>query len=300
VDQSSPYNLVVLLFGGAGILTGLYIFFRRWGQQRVVEDTPEARIRSAPQGYVKLSGRARPVDGTPLRAPLTGRSCVWWSYRVEHRGHHRMDDIPWRAGESGTSDQPFLLADENDQCLIDPQGAEVEASERKVWYGNSSDDVPLALMGGLNVGLGSDCRYSESILCEDAQLAIMGELRAISSSITNAVEDEAAVLLSQWKHDQKALLARFDLNHDGSIDAAEWEAARTAALAEAQRNRIQQPPQRRISTLGKPKSGQPFLIAAQSAAHLARTESRRAMAGLAIALLSLFVTCYAIAHGPGK
>ena len=297
MDQASPYYLSVLLFGGAGILTGLYIFFRRWGQQRLVEDTPEARIRSAPQGYVKLNGRARSMDGIPQRAPLSGRSCVWWSYRVERRQHHRLEGISWHARESGTSDQPFLLIDQNDQCQVDPQGAEVEPSERKVWYGDSPEDVPLALMGGLNVGFGADCRYIEAIICEDAQLAIMGEFRASTNSITNALEDEAAVLLDQWKHNQKALLTRFDVNHDGRIDAAEWEAARAAALTEARENRIQQAPQQRVSVLGKPGAGQPFLIAAQSAEQLARTERRRAISGLAIALLSLVITCYAIAHG---
>jgi len=292
----TPYDLAVLFFGSAGILTGLYIFFRRWHQQRLVEDTPEARIRSAPQGYVKLSGRARSMDGKPQRAPLSGRSCVWWTYQVEQRQNSRLPGISWLLSDSGTSDRPFLLIDQSDHCLVDPAGAEVEASDRKVWYGNSPDDVPLALFGGLNVGFGRNCRYVEAILSEDAQLAVLGEFRANTASMTNALEDEAAALLDQWKRDQPALLARFDGNHDGRVDAAEWEAARAAALTEARQNKIQQAPERRISVLAKPRGAKPFLIAARSAGQLARTEKGRAMAGLAIALLSLIVTCYAIAH----
>ena len=80
--QANPFYLAVAVGGGAGVLTGLYIFFRRWRQQRLVEDTPAARIRSAAQGYVRLSGRAQAADGKPLRAPLTGRRCVWWTYRI--------------------------------------------------------------------------------------------------------------------------------------------------------------------------------------------------------------------------
>lgn len=292
----NPYCLVAVLAGIAGILSGLYLFFRRWQQQRLVEDTPQVRVRSAPQGYVKLCGRARSANGKLLRAPLTGRACVWWTYRVQQRDNNRLRAISWGHSDSGTSDQPFLLIDQGDQCLIDPDGAEVEPSDRKVWYGNSPDDVPLALLGGLNVGLGTNCRYTEAILSEDAQLAVLGEFRANTGCAANALEDEAAVLLDQWKHDQPALLARFDANHDGHIDAGEWETARAAALTQAQHDRLHQAPERRIGVLAKPSRGRPLLIAAQSEGQLARTEGRRALAALALTLLSLLVTCYAIAH----
>jgi hypothetical protein len=297
VEQAlNPYCLVGICFGSAGMLTGLYLFFRRWRQQRLVEDTPQARIRSAPQGYVKLNGRARCADGNLLRAPLTGRRCVWWSYRIQQRRNNRPLGISWRNGDSATSDQPFLLTDQGDHCLVDPNGAEVEPSERKVWYGDAPDDVPLALQGGLNVGMGGNCRYTEAILSEDAQLSVLGEFRANTGSAANALEDEAAALLDQWKRDQPALLARFDSNHDGQIDAAEWETARAAALTQAQHNRLHQAPEQRIGVLSKPGAGKPFLIAAQSEAQLVGTERRRALAGLALTLISLVLTCLAIAH----
>ena len=294
--QANPFYLAVAVGGGAGVLTGLYIFFRRWRQQRLVEDTPAARIRSAAQGYVRLSGRAQAADGKPLRAPLTGRRCVWWTYRIQQRGRGAPDSIPWSHNNSGTSDQPFLLIDQNDHCVIDPDGAEVEPSDRKVWYGNSADDIPPALWGGFLFGFGQRYRYIEAILKEDDQLSVLGELRPAAGSATNTIADEAAALLSRWKQDQHALLARFDANHDGRIDAAEWEAARAAALIEAQQNMLQQPPEQRICVLAKPRDRQPFLIAALSAGQLARTERWRATAGLALTLLSLIVTCLAIAH----
>jgi len=50
--------------------------------------------------------------------------------------------------------------------------------------------------------------------------------------------------------------------------------------------------------LARPRGHQAFLIAAQSARQLARTEGRRALAGLALTLLSLVLTCHAIAHIP--
>ena len=125
---------------------------------------------------------------------------------------------------------------------------------------------------------------------------MLGELRADTHTVTDTIEDEAAALLNRWKQNQPALIARFDANHDGRIDAAEWEAARAAALAEARRSRLQEPPTARVCVLGKPRGHQPFLIAAQPPGQLTRTEGRRALAGLLLTLLSLLLTCHAIAH----
>jgi hypothetical protein len=288
------FYLLLAMFGSAGIAVGLHMFFRRWRQRRLLEDTPAAHIRSAAQGYVKLSGRARSVDGKPLRAPLTGRSCVWWSYRIEQRGRYNQVENLLRSHYRGNSDQPFLLIEQDDHCLVDPDGAEIEPSDRTVWYGNSADDIPPPRMAGFRFG--QSYRYVEAIVAEDAELSVLGEFRAHAGSVTNTVEDEAAALLSRWKQNQPALIARFDVNHDGVIDAAEWQAVRTAALAEAQGDRLQKAPEARSCVLARPRGHQPFLIAAQSARQLARTEGRRAVAGLMLTVLSLVVTCHAIAH----
>jgi hypothetical protein len=296
VNQAvNHFYLALATLGSAGIAVGMYMFFRRWKQRRLLEDTPAAHIRSAPQGYVKLSGRARSVDGKSLHAPLTGRGCVWWSYRIEQRGRNSRPAIVW-GNDCGTSDRRFLLVEQGDQCLIDPDGADIEPSNRKVWYGNSPDEIPPALLGGIAFGFGQSYRYVEAILTEDAELSVLGEFRADTGTVTNSIDDEAAALLNRWKQNQPALIARFDVNHDGVIDAAEWQAVRTAALAEAQGDRLQKAPEARSCVLARPRGHQPFLIAAQSARQLARTEGRRAVAGLMLTVLSLVVTCHAIAH----
>ena len=290
------FYLVLAVFGSAGIAAGVHMFFRRWRQRRLLEDTPTAHIRSAAQGYVKLSGRAQSVDGKSLRAPLTGRSCVWWTYCVEERGSYVRAANRLLNINRGTSDQPFVLTEQGDHCLVDPDGAEIEPSDRTVWYGNSPDDIPPPRWSGIAMGFGHSYRYVEAILTEDSELSVLGEFRADTRMVTSTIADEAAALLSRWKQNQPALVARFDTNHDGVIDAAEWEAARSAALAEAQRDRLQKAPEARVCVLARPRGHQPFLIAAQSAGQLARTEGRRALAGLMLTLLSLVLTCHAIAH----
>jgi len=131
-----------LVLGLAGVGFGLYGFFHRWKQRRWLEETPESRVRSAAQGYVRLTGRAQPLGLKPLRAPLTGRPCVWWKYSIQSRNARP---------ESDTSTEPFTLTDEAHSCVIDPQGADVEPSERRVWSGDSRAEIstwPLRFSSG--------------------------------------------------------------------------------------------------------------------------------------------------------
>jgi hypothetical protein len=274
----------------AGVGFGLYGFFHRWKQRRWLEETPESRVRSAAQGYVRLTGRAQPLGLKPLRAPLTGRPCVWWKCTVQSRHE--------RAGSSTeTSTEPFTLTDEAHSCVIDPQGADVEPSERRVWSGESSPSLatwPMSFGFGIFTSRRED-HYVEEIIVDNAQLSVLGDLRTSSSSVTHALEDEVAAKLLEWKRDQAALLARFDANHDGKIDPAEWEQARAAARTEVESERLQRPPEPPRNWLGKPSEGRPYLIAALSPEKLAAKDGRRAMAALALTLISLVAACYVLA-----
>ena len=68
--HAPPYPLIALLAGALALLA-LYRFLVRLRRDRVVADTPLARLRSAAQGYVKVTGRALPADPAPAAAPLS-------------------------------------------------------------------------------------------------------------------------------------------------------------------------------------------------------------------------------------
>jgi len=279
----------MLVLGLAGVGFGLYGFFHRWKQRRWLEETPESRVRSAAQGYVRLTGRAQPLGLKPLRAPITGRPCVWWKYSIQSRNARP---------ESDTSTEPFTLTDEAHSCVIDPQGADVEPSERRVWSGDSRAEIstwPLRFSSGSFFSRRGEDRYVEEIIVDNAQLSVLGDLRTSSSSVTHALEDEVAAKLIEWKADQAALLARFDANHDGKIDAKEWEQARASARTEVEGERLHRPPEPARHWLAKPSEGRPYLIAALSPEKLAAKDARRALAALALTLISLVAACYALA-----
>ena len=229
-------------------------------------------IRSAAQGYVKVQGHARPAGAAPTAAPLSGRPCVWWDFKIaeQHRdAKGRADGGPI---ESATSVELFVLAEDDAQCLVGPVRAEVTPSRINTWYGNTSRPIggPPVVNTALLMG---PYRYTEQLLESDAQLCVAGELR--SHSETGDLAAATAARLHEWKQDQQRLLERFDADHDGHLSEAEWENARRAAAQECEAQKLQAAIQR-VSIVSEPADGRPFLISPLGPERMERREQRMA------------------------
>lgn len=243
-------------------------------RERTIDDTPLVKIRSAAQGYVKVFGRGTQADDTELTAPLSRKPCLWYSYEVaERRRSNSRQESNWVVTDSGTSVHPFLLTDDTGSCLVGPVNAEITATSHNVWY-------PC-----------SDVRNTERLLDIGSSVSVTGELR--SHSETGGAEAATATLLRQWKQDQAALLGRFDHNHDGRIDAAEWQEARDAAAKEAQGNLLKSPIVR-TSVIAQPTHGEPFLIAAMNPRALMRREKIFAALYFCAGILSVSICGWAV------
>jgi hypothetical protein len=286
------YQILAAIAGGFALLS-LYGFFARLRRDRAVADTPLVHVRSAAQGYVKVVGRALAPAATPTEAPLSGRPCVWWDFRVaeqrtDSRGRHE-----WHEIERATSVEPFVLAEDDAQCLVGPVQAEVTPTVHNVWYGAASR--PMRAPPPVNTALfaGGGFRYTEQLLGVGAQLCVMGEFR--SHSETGDLSAATAAKLHEWKQDQKTLLARFDTDHDGVLNAAEWGAARAAAAKECDAQKLQANIAR-TSVISKPSDGRPFLIAPLSPEKLERRERFRAWLYFAFGLGCVLVCAWALTH----
>lgn len=289
----SPHYAAIAAVAGALALLALYRFFVRVRRDRLVADTPPARIRSAAQGYVKVAGRALPAGPAPTAAPLTSRPCIWWSYEIEQEQKDSRGNTRWRTVESGTSVELFALVDDDGaRCLVGPVSAEVTPNLRNVWYGATPRPVgpPLDSIPLLHSG---DWRYTESLLGVGAQLCVMGELR--SHSELGDASAAALAKLHEWKQDQRSLLARFDRDHDGKLSEAEWEAARAAASSEAKAETLQSPIER-VSVISQPTNGEPFLIAPLSPAALEKRERLFAALYFVLGLACVVLCAWAIRH----
>ena len=293
-SQLPPYALIALAAAGFALLA-LWRFLARLRRDRLVADTPEVRIRSAAQGYVKVKGRTQPAGPAPTAAPLSGAPCVWWSYEIAHEERDSKGNRRWETTDKRSSVEPFALADDDEvRCLIGPVKAEVTPTVQHVWYGATSWPMtgpPTGATGTL-LRLGS-WRYTERLLSVGARVCVMGEFR--SHSEVGDVNAALAAKLHEWKQDQQTLLARFDLDHDGKLSAAEWEAARAAAGRETQTETLQSPISR-DSVISEPMNGEPFLIAPLTEAALERREKLYAGLYLALGLLGVAVCAWAIRH----
>src|SRR6185312_8765771 len=215
---------------GALALVALRGFFVRLRRDRLVADTPLMRIRSAAQGYVKVAGRAAPAGQTAVAAPLSSRPCVWWSYEISHLERDSKGNSRWSRVEKAASAELFILADQDGECLVGPVQAEITPTTHDTWYGDAAR--PGGPPSPASSVFSGDWRYTERLLSVNDRLCVIGDLR--SHSEVGDLNSATAAKLKQWKQDQKALLARFDSNHDGRIDAGEWDAARAAAAKESQ------------------------------------------------------------------
>jgi hypothetical protein len=242
---------------------------RWWRRACLIDDTPSSRVRSAAQGYVELRGRAG-FAGEARRAPLSGRPCVWWSFRIERKRRGDRSRGGWETIQRGISEQPFLLIDGADRCLVDPRGADVHPAEKAVWYGS----VPWpANVGSLGWGLDRllcDYRYVEHRIYEHEMVGVLGEFRTVGGATDADPEQRTLELLRAWKEDQAGLLRRFDTNRDGVLSAAEWERARAAARRQVLAEAAAAPPQPRLNVVVRPVDDRPYLLAAIDLERLAR------------------------------
>jgi hypothetical protein len=213
--------------------------YRRYRQ---IHDLPTSKVVSAAQGYVELSGKSRLLPGHPVTSQLSRQTCCWYAYQIEEKNSKDQ----WRTVDSGKSTEHFLLVDGSGQCVISPEGAEVLTKHHKSWTE-------------------SDRRYNEWLILEGADCYAIGEFSTKSVNPVGAREERADVgtLLSDWKQDQKQLLARFDLDRDGKIDVKEWELARLQAQREVrnQNVEVQSRTIEGVHILCKPRDGRFFLLA---------------------------------------
>jgi hypothetical protein len=168
-----------------GIGGGVWAFFSAFGRLRLLREisgTPTSKARSAAMGKCELKGLARPL-GEALRAPFSGRPCVWNHWKVEERRSDSKGRQQWVLLSEGTSAAPFLVEDSSGSLQVLPQGAEVEAPWVFSWesgggfLGMGAKAGPPG--GGASAWLGgSKKRFSERRIDPGLGIYALGVLRA--------------------------------------------------------------------------------------------------------------------------
>jgi hypothetical protein len=204
---------------------------------RAIRDTPTSKIASAAQGYVELLGSGHPF-GEPLLGRLSRLPCLWYRYKVEQRESKG----EWKTTDSGESDDTFFLRDETGECVVDPEQAEILTRHRDQWHDG-------------------DYRYTEWKLIEHDSLYVIGQFRTQGgSSAVFDSREELSALLAEWKKDMPALLKRFDIDNNGTLDMQEWMLARSAAKREVSKMMRAAQAQSDIHIISRPREGELFLV----------------------------------------
>lgn len=278
--------LFLLVFAVGFCGGGAWWCIKRISDARHMLDTPTSKIRSAAQGYVEFYGVLQETPEAFLIAPLSGTPCLWWRIKVEESRSNGKNST-WSTVDSRTSEGWLRLADATGDCLIDPAGAEVRASIKKVWYGNSR--YP---MGGGSGGFLSFLSHDEKFRYTEERLEVGQPLYALGDFKTTGggrqgldLNAAQADVIREWKGDFAGLLQRFDSNSDGQLDDLEWNRVRLAAQLEAEDRHRQTSARPATNFLGRPGTSQPFMLSNAGEDELARALYWQAALGAVLCLL---------------
>ena len=214
----------------AMVVAGTVVFaYRRY---RLASDTPTSKIRSAPQGYVELSGRAQ-LD--PEFQPVHGVSCIWFRYVISEKVGKTSRQVSLQ--EEGR----LIIDDGTGSCLIELKDAEF----------------------GVNNWLWREGKWSHylSFIKPGERIYAMGEFTS-KGSADHAAQARAVAtkVLGVWKKDRAWMLQRFDADRSGTVDDGELEAARIAA-AQAAEAHVLREAGGQADRMRAPRDGRPYLIA---------------------------------------
>jgi hypothetical protein len=153
--------------------------------KRTLARRPRTRIREAAEGLLRVGGRVR-RRGEPLTAPVSGRACVAFQLLIEEQ-----TSDGWATALDLRDIQPFVLADESGEALVDTSGPFVLALMADERGGTGRfDTIGLARLQALRSFVGSRAgdsrklRYKECILKE-------GELVSVGGRGTREVSGDA-------------------------------------------------------------------------------------------------------------
>lgn len=255
-------SLQACVFMGCAATAG-YLWKQFWQSYHYIADTATSRVETAAQGLVELHGTGDLLPGKFSQGISMGPPSLWQSYTIMQGD---------REGDSGVSTEPFQLQDSSGTCVIYPEGATVISSSRAT-----------PRLGQTHASI--------HYLRPGADIYVLGEFRTVGGD--NDAYDldlETAEVLRQWKVDQQQLVADYDTDGNGRIDADEWEAARSKARKVAEKN-IQRKrfETRVVHEIRKPSNGLPLIISDKDPVHL-----EKRFYWLGISNLALGVSCFII------
>ncbi len=187
---------IFVILNSALVVFSLLLCIRYFRHFKLLENIPTSKIRSAAQGYVELTGTARPDVGPAFHAPGANKPCVWFEYGLVQGEGNSRHVTPVATSAS------FLVDDGTGTVRINPFELKVETRHKK--------SFPLAY----------DIAFSRWI-AEGDKVHVYGKFDTLRWDYHRLFNELVNSRLSSLKKDKKSMMA-LDHNGDGVIDADEW------------------------------------------------------------------------------
>ncbi len=265
MNVANENQLFFLVFFVGAAFTCFWLVFHYLKRARLIEDTPTSKIRSAAQGFVEIMGTVSHDKNQMLTAPLSGKVCVWYTYKIQ-RYKRSGKNSHWSTVEEKTSKHHFIIEDDTGPCTIDPKDAEVLTGHSRTWYGHTKNPSHINKINKTNILLrpigGKRYRYIEKLIYAHDTIYALGNFQTNGGGrcVPNNHQMTGNVI-REWKQNYDQILHRFDHDKNGEIDLLEWESVRTAASKEAEKRRQQLSQTPTTHTLGNSTNKQhPFIL----------------------------------------
>jgi hypothetical protein len=182
----------------AAVGYGSYAFvrgFRSLRVQRLLEDTPTAKLRSVAIGLVEVEGTVR--ARSRVTAPFTNRSCAWWEVELQTLRQSNKGLKQWSTVYREQSGHPFYLEDSTGTALVYPQGADTRVGDvvTEETHGLGVPEPYASFMAGRELGMRhvwsmGAMRFRERVVDEGCAVFVLGRANSKPHSIAVSMDDE--------------------------------------------------------------------------------------------------------------
>ncbi len=235
-----------VIWAGFGIGLGIYWFiagFRELKNTRIIQNIPTCKIATGAVGTnVEIQGEILRNENKTLKAPITGRDCVFYSVEIQKLVKTK-NSSHWVTVDQFFSDEGFVLDDGSGaNAMVYVKGATIKRKGKvKTFQARSSNmsELPPHLYGALQEKAGQlksfslketswifskQYRFLEWSFPPEQSIYVLGFAHSgLRVHKKKKLKMKTFMEAKNQVQSSEELQERFDSNHDGFLDPDELE-----------------------------------------------------------------------------